>query len=386
MRILLLHNRYLHPGGEDAVFHAEKALLEREGHRVFSFVEHNARIQGRYPVKAALDAIWSQQTQKRLRALIQKARPNICHFHNTFLRISPAAYYICQESGVPVVQTLHNYRLICPGALLMRDGQVCEDCLGKIIPWPSVAHGCWRGRSQTAVVTTMIVVHRFLKTWTHRVDRYIALTEFARQKFIQGGLPAEKIVVKPNFVYPDPKKGSHQGNYALFVGRLSTEKGVHTLLAAWRKLRMIPLWLVGGGMLESDLQERIEQEQLRVSIMGRQPRDRVFDLMQNARFLVFPSESYEGFPLTLVESFATGLPVIASRLGAMAEVVEHGRTGLLFEPGNAEDLAAQVAWAWTHPQEMDEMGREARREYEHKYTAERNYMQLMDIYRQVLSQ
>ncbi|MBC7251929.1 MAG: glycosyltransferase family 4 protein [Anaerolineae bacterium] len=386
MRILLAHNHYLQPGGEDVVFEVEKALLERMGHEVIPFVENNARLNGMNPLKAATNTVWSRESKERLARLIQEAKPDVAHFHNTFLMISPAAYYACREAGVPVVQTLHNYRLICPGALLMRDGRVCEDCVGKAVPWPGVVHGCWRGsRLQTSVVTAMLAVHRLMRTWTEKVDMYIALTEFARRKFIEGGLPAEKIVVKPNFVNPDPGEGQHQGDYALFVGRLSPEKGVRTPLRAWRRLKDVPLRIMGDGPLMEEIQAFVRREELKgVEVLGRRPREEVLRLMQEARVLVFPSEWYEGFPMTMAEAFACGLSVIASRLGAMAEIVEDGRTGLLFKPGDPEDLAEKVKWAWRHPKEMAEMGREARREYETKYTAERNYEMLMQIYQRAL--
>ncbi|GBD39721.1 Alpha-D-kanosaminyltransferase [bacterium HR37] len=394
MRILLVHNHYTQPGGEDAVFEAEKSLLERMGHEVVEFVEDNRRLNGVNPFKVAVDAVWSREIYRKIRQLIRETRPEVAHFHNTFLRISPAAYYACKEEGVPVVQTLHNYRLICPGALLMRDGRVCEDCVGKAVAWSGVVHGCWRGSgAHTAVVSSMLTFHRLLKTWHEKVDLYIALTEFARQKFIQGGLPGEKIVVKPNFiasdelrVMSDEVKLITQQSYVLFVGRLSPEKGIQTLLRACKILEGIPLKIVGNGPLMAEAWAFIEREGLReVELLGHLPRKDVFSLMKEAGVLVFPSECYENFPMAIAEAFACGLPVLASRLGAMEEIVEDGRTGLLFEPGNAEDLAEKVAWAWEHPKELEEMGREARREYEAKYTAERNYEMLMEIYGKVVN-
>ena len=384
MRLLLVHNYYRQPGGEDAVFEAEKAMLEEMGHEVVALVEDNARLIGMSRLSAAGRAVWSREVRAKLRGLIRETRPMVAHFHNTFLMVSPAAYSVCKEAGVPVVQTLHNYRLLCPPANFFRNGGPCEDCLGRL-PWPGVLHACWRGsRAETAVVTMMLAVHRLLKTWAQQVDLYIALTEFARQKFVEGGLPARKIFVKPNFVYPDPGEGPHRGNYALFVGRLSPEKGLRTLLSAWQLVKTTPLKVVGDGLLRRDVERFVAREGLSVDVLGRRPREEVFRLMRQARALVFPSEWYEGFPVTIVEAFACGLPVLASRLGAMAEIVEDGRTGLLCNPGDPEDLAAKVEWAWSHPQAMTEMGREARREYEEKYTAERNYELLMQIYERAM--
>jgi len=374
----LVHNYYQRPGGEDTEFAAEKDLLRQRGHEVVEFVRHNAEIHQIGRLKAALSTVWSWDSRGALRRILREVRPDIVHFHNTFLLISPAAYYVCQEEGIPVVQTLQNYRLLCPGAQFLRGGQVCEDCVGKAVPWPGVLHGCWRGsRTQTSVVAAMLAFHRWLGTWQKQVDVYVALTEFARRKFIESGLPAEKIVIKPNFIYPDPGPGDSSGNYGLFVGRISREKGIRTLIRAWRKLRGIPLKVIGDG----PLMEKVRRaESGDWEVLGWRSHDEVLALMKGARFLVFPSEWYEGFPLTIAEAFACGLPVIASRLGAMVEIVEDGRTGLHFEPRNPDDLAVKVGWAWTHLNKMKMMGLEARREYEQKYSAEQNYRKLIEIY------
>lgn len=389
MRILAIHNYYQRPGGEDTVFHTEKALLERAGHQVMVYKRHNVEIASYSALQKLTliqQPIWAEESLKRVRDILRRECPQVTHFHNTFPLISPSAYSACREVGVPTVQTLHNYRLLCPTATFFRNGHLCEDCLGKASPWPSVLHACYRGsHSQTAVVVAMLTVHHWRKTWREQVDLYLALTEFARRKFIEGGLPPEKIVVKPNFVHPDPDVREGNGLYALFVGRLSPEKGLRTLLKAWDHLKGIPLKIVGDGPLMNEVQVLVRTQRLEgVEVLGRRAREEVLTLMKGARFLMFPSGWYEGFPVTLAEAFACGVPVIASRLGAMAEIVEDGRMGLLFEPGNPEDLAAKVEWAWTHPEEMAEMGREARREYEAKYTAERNYEMLMAIYRRAM--
>ena len=380
MRILLIHNRYLQPGGEDAVFEAEKTLLEQMGHEVISFVEDNARINGMNLLQAAWNAVWSGEAQEKIRRLIREKKPDVAHFHNTFLMISPAAYYACKEEGVPVVQTLHNYRLLCVNALFFREGRVCEDCLGRL-PWRGVVRGCYRGSPlASGVVAAMLTTHRALGTWARGVDVYIALTEFARRKFMEGGLPAEKIVVKPNFVHPDPGPGEGKGGYALFVGRLSPEKGIRTLLRAWEQLDgKVPLKVVGDGPLAEEVR-RAAARLPGVEWLGRKGQEEVYALMGDAAFLVFPSEWYETFGRVAIEAFAKGTPVLAADIGAVAEVTDHGRTGLLFRPGDPEDLAEKVEWAWTHPNDLREMGREARREYEQKYTAEKNYEILMDIY------
>ena len=230
------------------------------------------------------------------------------------------------------------------------------------------------------MVAGMLTAHRLRGTWTRDVDVYIALTEFSRCKFVEGGLPAEKIALKPNFVHPDPGVGAHDGDFALFVSRLTTDKGTATLLRAWQLLQQpIPLLIGNDGPL-ADAAQHAAASSPTIDHRGWVPRESMLKLMHQARALILPSEWYEGFPATIVEAFAHSLPVIASRLGAMAEIIEDGRTGLHFAPGDAADLAAKVEWAWAHPDELRHMGMEARREYEAKYTAEQNYQQLMEIY------
>jgi glycosyltransferase involved in cell wall biosynthesis len=385
MRVLLLHNHYQQPGGEDQVFAAEGNLLEARGHRVLRYISHNDRVTEMSRPALAKVTVWNRVVYREIRALIRRDRPQVAHFHNTFPLISPAAYYAARAEGVPVVQTLHNYRLLCSNALFFRKGGVCEDCLGKAIPWPGVAHSCYRAsRSSSGAVVAMLTTHRTLGTWKGAVDTYITLTEFARQKFIQGGLPAEKIVVKPNFFHPDPRAGEGSGGYVLFVGRLSQEKGVDTLLAAWTRLRRkVPLKIVGDGPLAPKVAEAAKRLS-NVEWLGRQPKDRVIALMKDAVALVFPSVWYEGFPMVIAEAYAVGLPVIASDLGSMSSLIDHGRTGLCFHPGDPDDLAAQVEWISMRPEELKRMRNEARVEFENEYTAERNYELLMEIYRTVV--
>jgi glycosyltransferase involved in cell wall biosynthesis len=313
---------------------------------------------------------------------VQREKPDLVHVHNTFVMISPSIYSACAQVGVPVVQTLHNYRLLCLAANFFREGKVCEDCLGGSL-WPGVKHGCYRhSHSASAVVAVMLTSHRMRQTWQREVSCFIALSEFARNKFVEGGLPPEKIFVKPNFVYPDPGARSEIGDYALFVGRLSPRKRIDTLLAAWKKLRQpIPLLIVGDSSEREMLQAEAARQGLNhVQFKGQLPRQETMTAINHARFLVFASEWYENFPVTIAESFACSTPVICSRLGAMEEIVTDGRTGLHFNSGDADDLAARVEWAWQHPEQMRVMGLQARSEYELKYTAEKNYPQLMEIY------
>lgn len=384
MKLLIAHNRYRYPGGEDVVFSREAELLRSAGHNVIEYVRQNTEIPNDgiwNNVRTGIRTIWAWDTAGELRSILRRERPELVHFHNTFPLISPAAYYVCREEGVPVVQSLHNPRILCPGATLYRDCQVCEDCLGRGFAWPGVVHACYRNsRHQTAVVAGMIAVHRLLGTWQEKVDAYVVFTEFSRQKFVAAGLPSEKIFLKPHFLNTDPGMKRKSGDYALFLGRLTQEKGVLTLQQAWQQLKYIPLWIAGHGPLEESLRQ-FEQGHPQVKAFPQLPQQKCFELIKGARFLVWPSEGYcETFGLVAIEAFACGTPVIASRVGAMQEMVEEQKTGLHFEAGNAKDLANKVEWAWNHPREMGEMGSAARAEYKAKYTAERNYRLVMDIY------
>jgi glycosyltransferase involved in cell wall biosynthesis len=376
--LVVVHNFYQHPGGEDEVFRAETGLLNTRGHTVIPFVVRNDTIGATAGLRVAAATLWNHGIYRELRALFRKHRPKVAHFHNTFPLVSPAAYYAARAEKVPVVQTLHNFRLSCPNALFYRQGRPCEDCLGKAVPWPGVLHACYRGsRAATGVTAAMLALHRGLGTWSRSVDVYIALSRFARDKFIAAGLPADRIRVKPNFLFPEPGIGEHKGNYALFIGRLAPEKGLATLLEAWRVVGdRYTLKVVGEGSQDQLL--RVPRPG--IEWLGWQSRERVLDLMREAAFLVLPSEWYENFPVTLVEAYATGLPVIGSAIGSLAELISDYGTGRHFRPGDAADLAGVLEWALSHPAQLAEQGRMARREFELKYTAERNYQELIEIY------
>jgi glycosyltransferase involved in cell wall biosynthesis len=382
LKIISVHNRYLMAGGEDQVFESEARLLRDHGHTVTQVEEQNA-----YPdsvakkIGMAVECVWSRKWHREFRERLQRERPDVVHIHNLFPRISPSIYYACRREGVPVVQTLHNYRLLCAGAELYRDGKVCEECLDHGV-MRGVRYGCYQGsKLGTAVLTIMVDVHRRARTWTNMVDCYIALTEFSRNKLIAGGLPADRIRVKPNFVLPDPGMKSGAGEYALFVGRMVKSKGVPSMLEAWEKLSVVPLHIVGDGPCKEQIESAKSAGKLSsVMYRGRLPRAETLAAMKKARFLVFPSEWYEGFPVTIAEAFACGVPVVASRLGAMQEIIADGVTGLHFEAGNIEDLRQKAEWAWEHPAEMQDMGRRGRREFERKYMAEQNIRMLEEAY------
>ncbi len=344
MKILSVHNSYQTPGGEDQVFAQEADLLRAHGHKVLLYHTSNDQVKGKNPLVLLGNTIWNRQTHSELLDLMQRERPDIVHVHNTFPVISPAVYYAANEAGIPVVQTLHNYRMLCPSATLFRNGHVCEDCVGKRVPWPGVAHACYRGSRLT----------------------YIALTGFARDKFVQAGFPAEKILIKPNYLPADPGTGEGKGKYALFVGRLSPEKGIGTLLEAWREIGdELPLQIAGDGPLAPEV-DKTASATPNVTWLKWLPRTEILQKMKDASVLILPSTWYEGFPMIIAEAFAVGLPVIASNLGSMSTIIDHQRTGLHFEAGNATSLVEAVRWFGAQPNETAKMREQVRLEYEMK--------------------
>lgn len=382
MRLLLVHSYYQQSGGEEAVFHAEVELLRSRGHTVQTFTVHNRELAQLDAARQAAATVWNAQARRALREAIRSSAPEVVHFHNTFPALSPAVYYAARAEHVPVVQTLHNYRLLCPNALFFRNGAPCEACLGRAVAWPGVVHACYRqSRAASGVVATMLAVHRALRTWHRLVDVFVAPSAFARRKLIEGGLPADRLVVKPNFV-ADPGLGRRDGGYALYVGRLSAEKGVDTLLQAWTQLPEVPLRVVGDGPLRAEVEAALARSGAGapVAVLGPRPPEEVRTLMQGATLLVFPSGCYEVSPRVVVEAFACGVPVVGADHGALTEIVEHGSTGLRYRPGDADALAATVRQAWTRPAQLAAMGARARAAYEETYTPERSYEMLLDVY------
>jgi glycosyltransferase involved in cell wall biosynthesis len=390
MKIVIVHNTYQQPGGEDVAVEAESNLLERRGHTVIRYSRSNdemAMMSAPRRLLMVKDMIHSEKSKREMLDLLRDERPDLVHVHNTFMMVSPSVFEACREAGIPVVQTLHNYRLLCPGWSLCREGKVCEECIESGL-WRGVWHGCYRdSRLMTAAVALMLQVHRVRGTWSHDVGGYVALTNFARDKFIEGGLPASRIGVKPNFLESDPGKRCSSGGFALFVGRLSAEKGAEVLLQAWQKLKgTIPLVIMGDGPLREPLESEAAARNLsNITFAGWRSRGEILSAMKSASLLITPSLWYEGFPMTVVEAFACGIPVICSRLGGLREIVEDGSTGLHFSPGDAEDLAGKLDLLWTQPARLAEMGRAAREEYKGNYTAERNYELMMQIYTRTMA-
>jgi len=389
MKVLLAHNFYRSavPSGEDAVYRSERNLLETTAD-VIPFERHNDDIDDSTlskKITLAFDTGWSRKVYEELSAIIRKAQPDIAHFHNTFPRISPSAYAACRNNGVPVVQTLHNFRLICPGGFLLRDGRPCEDCVGKSL-LPALQHFCYReSLPATGVVVWMLARNRWHGTYQNLVNRYIAMTEFAANRFIAGGLPRERIIVKPNFVADIPIPGTGKGGYVVYVGRLSVEKGLRTLMTAWKRLPEVPLKILGDGPLRQELEQFIAREKLPAECLGFCDRATTVDFIARAAFQVVPSEWYEGFPMVIADAYACGTPVVSSCIGSLDEIVEEGVTGVKFRPGDPLDLADKVRALWTDRVRQTNLRCSTRETFEKHYSSKNNYKALMNIYESAIN-
>ncbi len=388
-KILLVHEFYqTHgPSGEDSMFLAERRLLEEGGHEIRSFELHNDAIGGSSWARAqvAIESLWSVPAYRALRRAIREFRPDIVHCHNTFPLISPSAYRAAHDEGVAVVQTLHNYRLICPSGLLQRDQRPCEDCVGHV-PWSSVRHGCYRGsRAASAAAAAMLVLNRALGTFRTEVDRYIVLTEFARTLLIRGGLPAERLVVRANGLATDPGVGRGDGGYALFVGRLTAEKGVSTLIEAWSAYHPLPLVVAGDGPLRAGLESQARAAAAPIEFLGQVQRARVLDLMKRATLLVIPSECYEGMPVTFLEATACGCPIAASKLGGLAELMVEGVHGAHFSAGDPQSIIGAITRLLASPERLSAIRHRNRALFEARYAPAEALRSLNAVYHQAMA-
>ena len=382
MNITILHNAYQQAGGEDVVVKAEVELLIDAGHNVHLEEVSNFAIRSPLDkVGTFLRAPYDSSRRNWALELFTHTQPDIVHVHNFFPLLTLAVHDAARQYGAGVVQTLHNYRVICAAATLLREGKPCEACIGGSRHW-GVLHRCYRGSIGGSLAVTRMQerIHRRPDTWQRHVDCFIALTEFARAKFAAAGLPAERIVVKPNFASTRQQQ-NHARNGGLYVGRLAPEKGVGTLLAAWSSLPDVPLTIVGDGPEREALTAAAPPN---VRFLGSLPSAGVAELMDRSAFLIVPSHWYEGFPMVVVEAFAAGLPVLASQLGALAEIVSDGINGRHFLPSDGSSLAGTVRETLREPGLLVRLGEGARQTFAARYTPADNLKQLEAIYSRAL--
>jgi glycosyltransferase involved in cell wall biosynthesis len=389
MRVAIFHNRYRHRGGEDSVVDFEAELLRKAGHEVRMFVVDNRDEIARSPagvlgaLRVGMNARWNERSAARVRAFLDAEAVDVAHVHNFFPLLTPAVHAAIGERGVPVVQTLHNYRLLCANGMFLRQDRPCEDCVERG-PWNAVRHACYRGsRVQTAVWADQTQHHRRLGTWPKRVDLFTTPSAFAREKLLAAGLPPDRLVVKGNAV-DDPGTATAAGRGGVFVGRLSREKGVHLLLEAWRNFAGEPLTIVGSGP-EAAALRRAAADIPGVCFLGRVGRERVFEALREAAFSIVPSLWYENFPVTVAESLACGRAVVAASPTALDEFVDHGRNGLRFELGSVDGLAAACGELLSDPARTAEMGLEARADYEDHLTPEASLAALLRVYERAIA-
>ncbi len=389
MRIVVVHNRYrsAQPSGENLVVDQETGMLRMAGHEVVPYERASDEIAGSSLLKRVAvpgRVVWSPEDRSRMARLLREVRPDVVHVHNTFPLISPSVLEACQAHGVPVVATLHNFRMMCANAQLFRQGAPCDLCVGRV-PWPAVVHRCYRDSVVATIpVAVGIQVHHSRHTWTKNVTIFVAVSEFVRQQFLAGGFPSDRIQIKPNLVPRPRHRRQSAGRHFLFLGRLSPEKGVDLLLDAWEPA-LGQLLIVGDGPSRRELEARAARHGDSVRFLGSRPHQQSMQLLTDARALVVASQGHETFSLVVVEAYAHGVPAVAPASSVFPGLIHDGRTGLLYAPGDAGDLRGKL-FQLLDAELSARMGEEACRRYESDYTPEQNLAALVAIYRQAIAQ
>ena len=385
-KILIVHNYYKVPGGEDTVVENEKKMLLENGHDVEMYIRHNDEINYNNKLinlRLLFNSIFSVKTYKEIKKIIKDKNIDIVHVHNTLPLISPSVYYSAKACKIPVVQTIHNFRLLCPGATFTRNNKICEKCVSGGL-MNSIKYKCYRNsRIQTIVSASILKIHRVLGIYD-KIDGYIALTNFNKKK-LSSLVDSNKIFVKPNFVSINNNSNNvYKREYFLYLGRLDKIKGVDLILKAWKQLNGIKLLIVGKGPDEDFLKEYVRLNNIsNVEFLGFKEKKDVKELIAKAKALIIASQWYEGFPMTIIESFSMGTPVIAGKIGNMSNIIEEYNNGLFFEYNNYDSLIKKVNEVNNNEKLMKKLEIGARNSYDLKYTEIINYKILMQIYSDV---
>jgi glycosyltransferase involved in cell wall biosynthesis len=385
MKILLGHCFYRSssPSGEDSVYRNEKKLLINHGIEVITYEKENDELEGYgllKKIKSGLNYCWSKKSYSEVTEIIEREKPHIAHFHNIFPQMSTSVYKACFDNGIPVIQTLHNFRYMCPNGLFLREGKPCEECVSKTL-FSSIQHKCYRNSYLASLpMAGMIAFNKHHNNFNRYVSQYICLTDFAKSRFLKGGFLPEKLCVKPNFVSDHQFNAPLHKNYVLFVGRLSEEKGPLTLFEAAKNTKDIPLLIVGDGPLRAKLESMVITYNLNVQFLGYLSKDAVMQTIINSRFVIVPSECYEGFPVTIAEAFSCSKPVIASDLGSLSEIISDGITGFKFPVGSAHYLSEKIVDLWNDSSLLEQLSINCRKEYEEKFSEQVNFELLTSIY------
>lgn len=381
MRILLLHNSYGRPSGEEVVIASLGKMLRQHGHEVLHCERSSAELEkmrcGR--VRAFFSGIWNPLARRDFAAFLRGAQPDVVHVHNVYPLLSPSVLGVCTAQGVPLVMTVHNFRLSCPNGLLLSHGENCHRCLGGK-EWWCVLRNCERSLAKSLGYAIRTLVARRMRSFYTHVDQFVCLTEFQRQLLVREGLPESRSSVIPNPTATSSRLGygtASSGSYVAYVGRISPEKDVGTLLAAAARLPGIPFRLAGGY---DRMPELVSQAPRNVCFVGHLDKAGLEEFYGNARLLVFATKCYEGFPTVLLEAMGYRLPIICSCIGGLPEIVDGGRTGLLYEPGNVAELTARIQELWGDPARCQELGRQGRRKLEQEYAPERLLERILEVY------
>jgi glycosyltransferase involved in cell wall biosynthesis len=387
MRVLIVHGAYQQFGGEDSVVRAERELLERHGDEVLLYSRHNDETKTfNIFQKAAFfpRSVYSWRSGGEIADAVHSFQPDVAFVHNVYPLLSPSVYHKLHSLGVPAVQVLHNFRPFCPNGFYYTQGQICEACRdGNYLN--AVRKRCYKDSYVFSGLYALTLGSNRLAGMVDKVAGFICLTEFFKIKMLEAGVPDAKLFVRPNFVYAPPlPELSEAGKYAMFMGRLSPEKGCWTLVHAFERMPQIPLKIVGTGPLEQELKDYVSQKGLcNIEFLGFKSGDEKWQLLRNSLCLVVPSEWYENFPVTVLEAFMAAKPVVAARMGGLPYIVEEGQSGLLFQSGNVEELAQTIQRLAEDPAGAVRMGIRGRSLSETKYGPEQGYSNLMDIFSQV---
>jgi glycosyltransferase involved in cell wall biosynthesis len=360
-------------------------MLRTRGHEVFEYVVDNKEIDQRRLISVGIRSVWNGDHYQRVKTLVRRIKPDIVKVDNYFPLLSPSIFEAAKSMGVSTVLSVRNYRLVCASGTLFRDGRICTDCIAGGSALPAIRHRCFHNSYlRTASVVLSTGYAHLRGTWMNSVDRYIAVSEIVKKLLVSGGFSADKISVKPNSIQ-DTGPGDGSGKFAIYVGRLTEEKGIRTLLAAWEKVgARMPLKVIGDGPLEELVQQAAKRAPC-IEYLGRRALAEVCEHIGRAAVLVFPSEWLEPFGRTIVEAYSKGTPVVAANTESMQDMIEDGQTGVLFKAGDSDDLAGKVLSLANNIHGLNRMRIGARARYLKLYSEEHTYSEMMDIFARALS-
>ncbi len=385
MRVLSIHNEYLIRGGEEESRKAEIEILRKNGIEVIEYTENNRVVDNMSKLRLAIRTIWSSESYQNVCKILKHQKIDIIHVQNIFPLISPSIYYAAKSFNIPVIQAVRNYRNLCINSYLYREGHICESCLAHKYPISGVINKCYRNSYSASIVAASTQwFHNYINSRRH-INFYLCISEFVKNKMVEGGFPSNKLIVKPNFVYPDPGYSPYKDNFILYVGRLSSEKGINILLDSLKNLKTsnLTLKIIGEGDV-SKLIETYIGKGFRIELLGRLSISDTYDIIGNSSALIIPSEWNEPFGRVIVEAFAKGTPVIGANVGGITELIEDGVNGFLFKNGDSLDLAKKIDYLFENKDRINELGLAGRSSFLQYYTSEVNYRMLMEIYSRVL--